>query len=75
MKFRKFLITSSLALALAATPLLIGQESVFADGSVEVWSTYSTLKVMQQKHDYKDGEQSSEEFRVDRKRFKERTRR
>ena len=56
MKFRKFLITSSLALALAATPLLIGQESVFADGSVEVWSTYSTLKVMQQKHDYKKGE-------------------
>ena len=56
MKVKKILLSSSLALAIAATPFLIGRESAFADGSIDVWSTYATLKVMQQKHDYQKGE-------------------
>ncbi len=52
MKIKRTLLASALALMIAATPLLIESESVFASGNVEVWSTYSTLKVMQQKHDY-----------------------
>ena len=52
MRIKKFLVATTLAMIVATTPLLTNTDFVSASSKVDVWATYNTLKVMQQKFDY-----------------------